>query len=91
MVIPSLGVIFSIYLITQCSLIQIALGLILLSVGVPIYIKYSPKKEVAELKEALLFSESIIKRAYDQEERFLAHALMHIKRLYRRKTGRKQT
>ena len=90
-VIPSLGAVFSLYLITQCSLTQIALGLILLSIGVPIYVKYSPKKEIAELREALLSSESIMKRAYSQEERFLAHALMHIKRVYRRIAGKKQT
>jgi amino acid transporter len=89
--IPSLGAVFSLYLITQCSLTQIALGLILLSIGVPIYVKYSPKKEIAELREALLSSESIMKRAYSQEERFLAHALMHIKRVYRRIAGKKQT
>jgi amino acid transporter len=89
--IPSLGVIFSLYLITQCTLPQIALGLILLSLGLPIYIKYSPKKEIAELKEALLSHESIIERAYIQEDRFLAHALRHIKRFYRRISGKKQT
>jgi amino acid transporter len=88
--IPSLGVIFSLYLITQCTLTQIGLGLILLFVGVPIYVKYSPKKEIAELKEELLSSEAIMKRAYSQEERFLAHALMHIKRLYRRITSMKR-
>jgi amino acid transporter len=84
LIIPGLGIVFSIYLITQCSLIQIALGLVLLLVGVPIYIKYSPKKEIAELKESLLSSDSILRRAYSQEERFLAHALRHIKRAYRR-------
>lgn len=81
--IPSLGVIFSLYLITQCTLTQIALGLILLSVGVPIYIKYSPKKEITQLKEVLLSRESIIRRIHNQEERFLAHVLRHLKRLYR--------
>jgi hypothetical protein len=91
LLIPSLGVIFSLYLITQCTLTQIALGFVMLFVGVPIYIKYSPKKEIAELKEALLSSESIMKRAYSQEERFLAHALMHVKRLYRRIASKKQT
>jgi APA family basic amino acid/polyamine antiporter len=89
--IPSLGVIFSLYLITQCALTQIALGFVMLFVGVPIYIKYSPKKEIAELKEKLLSRESVMKRAYSQEERFLAHALMHIKRLYRRIASKKQT
>ena len=88
--IPVLGIVFSLYLITQCSLTQIVLGLILLSVGVPIYIKYSPKKEITELKETLLSSESAMKRAYNQEERFLAHALKHVKRAYRRLTKKKQ-
>jgi APA family basic amino acid/polyamine antiporter len=89
--IPVLAIVFSLYLITQCSFTQIALGLILLSVGVPIYIKYSPKREITELKETLLSGESAMKRAYNQEERFLAHALMHIKRLYRKFAGKKQT
>jgi len=89
--IPSLGIAFSIYLITQCSFTQIALGLILLSAGVPIYIKYTPKKEIAELKEALFSRESVVRRVYSQEERFLAHALMHLKKLYRKTASRKQT
>ena len=88
--IPILGVIFSVYLITQCSFTQIALGLILLFVGVPIYIKYSPKKEIAELKEALMSPEAILKRAHAQEDRFLAHVLKHIKNFYRRRIGKKQ-
>ena len=90
LLIPILGVIFSVYLITQCSFTQIALGLILLFVGVPIYIKYSPKKEIAELKEALMSREAILKRAHAQEERFLAHVLKHIKNFYRRRIGKKQ-
>ena len=63
LVIPILGVIFSVYLITQCSFSQIALGLILLFVGVPIYIKYSPKKEIAELKEALMSPETYLENS----------------------------
>jgi hypothetical protein len=88
--IPILGVIFSVYLITQCSFSQITLGLILLFVGVPIYIKYSPKKEIAELKEALISPESILKSAHAQEDRFLAHVLKHIKNFYRKRIGKKQ-
>jgi APA family basic amino acid/polyamine antiporter len=91
LILPSLGVIFSFYLISQCTLTQIALGLALLLIGVPIYIKYSPKKEIAELKEALISREAMLKRAYEQEHTFLAHALRHIKRYYRRATGKKQT
>jgi hypothetical protein len=88
--IPILGVIFSLYLITQCNFTQIVLGIVLLFVGVPIYIKYSPKKEIAELKEALISRESILRTAHSQEERFLAHVLKHIKNFYRRRIRKKQ-
>jgi APA family basic amino acid/polyamine antiporter len=91
LILPSLGVVFSLYLITQCTPTQIALGLALLIIGVPIYVKYSPKKEIAELKEALTSREATLKRAYEQEHTFLAHALRHIKKIYRRTTGKKQT
>lgn len=90
LIIPVLGVGFSLLLITQCTLIQIALGLLLLLVGVPIYIKYSPKKEIAELKQELLSREAVLKRADEEEQRFLAHVLRHIKRLYRRTVEKKQ-
>jgi amino acid transporter len=90
-IIPVLGIIFSFYLITQCPLNQIALGIVMLAVGIPIYIKYTPKKEIAELKEELLSRESRLRRAAGQEERFLAHLLWHIKKYYRRSRGTKQT
>jgi APA family basic amino acid/polyamine antiporter len=90
MILPVLGIIFSIYLITQCTLLQIGLGLVLLVAGIPMYIKYSPKKEITELKEILLSSESIMKRAGREEQRFLANVLRHVKRLYRR-TRRKKS
>jgi hypothetical protein len=59
-------------------------------VGVPIYIKYSPKKEIAELKEAFMSRDEILKRAHAQEDRFLAHVLKHVKNFYRRRIGKKQ-
>jgi len=91
LLIPSLGVIFSLYLISQCTITQIATGIILLFVGIPVYLKYSPKKEMTELKKALLSRDSILKRTYRQEQRFLAHLLRHVKRGYRKITGKKQT
>jgi len=89
--IPSLGTFFSIYLISQCSPTQIITGLFLVLIGLPIYIKYSPKKEITELRDALLSRGSILQRTYREEERFLAHLLRHIKRLYRRLVGKEET
>ena len=83
-VIPVLGIVFSFYLITQCSPLQIAFGLLLLLVGVPIYIKFSPKKELTEAKQALIYEQNIFRRIYQQEHVFLAHLIFHFGEYYRR-------
>ena len=88
MVIPILGIVFSAYLITQCSLTQIAIGVLLLVVGIPIYIKYSPKKELTEAKQLLVSEPNIFRRIYNQEHVFLAHLLHHFRNLYRRLRGK---
>jgi amino acid transporter len=91
LLIPGLGILFSVYLISQCTPVQLAIGVLLLLVGVPIYIKYSPKKEIAELKYGLLSRESVLRRTYTQERVFLAHVLLHIKRAYRKATRKEQS
>ena len=88
MVIPVLGIVFPAYLITQCSLSQIAIGVLLLSVGIPIYIKFSPKKELAEAKQALLTPQNIFRRMYRQQQVFLAHLFYHIREYYRKLMGK---
>jgi basic amino acid/polyamine antiporter, APA family len=82
LIIAFLGILFSAFLISQCTPIQIALGVGLLLAGVPIYIKFTPKKEITELKEALLARENMLKRVYWQERTFLAHALLHVRQWY---------
>jgi APA family basic amino acid/polyamine antiporter len=84
LIIPSLGIAFSVYLITQCTTTQIAIGALLLVAGVPIYIWYSPKKELTELKSSLLSPQATLKRIYEQEHVFLAHLILHLKRSYRK-------
>ncbi len=79
LILAALGILFSVFLITQCSPEQIALGILLLLAGVPVYIKYSPKKEIVELREELLSPENVLRRIYGQERTFLAHALLHLR------------
>ncbi len=86
--IPVIGIVFSAYLITQCSPTQLAIGVALLVVGVPIYIKYSPKKELADAKKAFLSEQNIIRRMYRQEHVFLAHSLFHLRQWIRRLKGK---
>jgi APA family basic amino acid/polyamine antiporter len=86
-IIPALGIVFSVFLISQCTPIQLALGIALLLAGVPIYIKFTPKKEISELKETLLSRDNVLRRIYGQERTFLAHALLHVKKWYRKARG----
>ena len=88
--IPVMGAIFSLYLLSQCSLEQFEIGAALLALGVIVYWRFSPGEELKEIREAYLSQDSVLERLYDQEERFLAHLLRHIKRLYRRLTGKEQ-
>ena len=91
LVLPIFGILFSAYLISQCTPLQLGLGVLLLLAGVPIYVKYSPKKEIEELKNAWLDREHILKRLYAQERVFLAHVLLHIKNFYRKLSGKKES
>jgi len=76
-IVPALTIVFSALLMTQVSLQQIAISLVLLSVGVPLYAFFSPKSELAELKTQFLSTQAILERAYHQGDTFLAHALRH--------------
>ncbi len=83
-VIPIVGIVFSAYLITQCTPTQLLIGVILLAIGVPIYIKFSPKKELTDIKKTFLSEQNILRRIYRYEHVFLAHALHHLRQWIRR-------
>ena len=56
----------------------------MLGVEVPIYIKYSPKKELTEVKQLIISEQSIFRRMYRQEHVFLANIFYHLGEYYRR-------
>jgi hypothetical protein len=45
---------------------------------------------LTELKEAFLSREAVLQGLYCQEERFLTHALRHVKWAYRRLAGKEE-
>jgi hypothetical protein len=57
---------------------------LLLVVGVPIYVKYSPKHELADIKKSFLSEQNILRRIYREEHVFLAHVIYHLGEYYRR-------
>lgn len=77
-VMPILTIVFSAFLMLQVSLQQIVIALILLGLGIPLYAFFSPKSELAELKEKFLSTGAILERAYRQRDTFLAHLVHHL-------------
>jgi APA family basic amino acid/polyamine antiporter len=76
--IPIAGIVFSAILmvLVDPQLILVSVGLLLL--GIPIYALFSPKKELHELREAFLSQEAVLRRTYEQGDRFLAHPWRHL-------------
>ena len=69
---------------TQVTVNQILISLLLFGVGVPVYAIFAPKKEITMLKKDYLSREAVLERAYHQGEIYLANVIRHIKwRLYR--------
>lgn len=77
--IPVIGALFGVVLLSQVGLDQILVSLVLLGVGVPIYVFFSPKKELHDLKGAFLSREAVLKRSFEQGEVFLGHFVRHVK------------
>lgn len=85
--IPVVGMFFSVVLMGLVTPRLIGISLVLLAVGIPIYVFFSPRKELLELKDAFLSAEAISRRAYLEGQRFLAYPLRAIKRLLRRRSA----
>ena len=88
--VPLLGALFSLLLMTQVALNQIVISIVFLGFGVIIYVFFSPKKELTELKSAFLSRNAILKRTYEQGERFLAHPIRLIKLMYYHLTNKEE-
>ncbi len=90
LVLAVLGIVFSAFLISQCTPTQLALGTAMLLAGVPIYVKFTPKKEILDLKESLVARENVLKRIYSEQRTFLAHALLHLRNWIRKVADKMQ-
>jgi len=76
--VPTLGIVFSLLLMTQVETQQILTACFLLAIGIPLYAFFSPKKELPELRDVFLSRDAILRRAYDQGEKFLAYPIRRI-------------
>ncbi len=83
-IIPVLGVIIALYMMSQCNLNQIIAGVVFIALGIPIYWKYSPKEEIRSVIKDVTSRRAILTRWILSQERFLAYFLRRLYYLIRR-------
>ena len=83
-IIPIAGVLISIYMMTQCNLNQVIAGVVFIALGIPIYWKYSPKKEIRSVIKDVTSRRAILTRWVISQERFLAYFLRRVYYLLRK-------
>jgi APA family basic amino acid/polyamine antiporter len=90
-IIPVLGIIIIIYMITQTAPNQILIGTILILLGIPIYLKYAPKTQIKTVKRDIELCKGYCKtcvrtccRRLPSQEPFLAHVIWHLRNFVKR-------
>jgi amino acid transporter len=90
-IIPVLGIIIIIYMITQTAINQIMIGTILILLGIPIYLKYAPKTQIKTVKRDIGLCRGYCKtcvraccRRLPSQEPFLAHVIWHLRNFVKR-------
>ncbi len=81
---PAIGVIISLYIMSQCDPKQIVIGTILIVAGIPIYWKYSPKEEIRDVIKDITSREVFIRRWVRSREVFLGYLLRRLYHIIRR-------
>jgi APA family basic amino acid/polyamine antiporter len=81
-ILPWLGVFICGYLLYSASLFDKVVGTLVLLLGVPLYIFFSPKTDIHHLKELVFSEERIFARRFRRQERFLANLLRLVRGAY---------
>lgn len=87
-IVPVLGVIISIYIMTQCEINQILIGTALILLGIPVYVFFAPKTEIKTVKRDLKEGEDYVSKTIQRDEVFLAKFINQIKELVTRTKNR---
>jgi amino acid transporter len=77
--IPWIGILICLYLLYSTSLFDKIVGSLLILAGVPLYVFFSPKVAISDMKQLFFSEEAVFLRRLQRKERFLAHfiALLH--------------
>jgi APA family basic amino acid/polyamine antiporter len=84
---PWVGILISLYLLFATSLFDKLIGGLVILLGIPIYLFFSPKQDIRHLKEMFLSEEAIFFRQMERKNRYLANFIQIIHRGYQKIRG----
>jgi basic amino acid/polyamine antiporter, APA family len=90
-VLPWLGVAICLYLIYYTSLLDKIFGAVLIVLGIPLYVYFSPKVDIQHLKQFWTSESTIVEYNLERENLFLANLMRMVRRIIRKRRTRKQT
>ena len=90
-VLPWLGVAICLYLIYYTSLLDKIFGAALILLGIPLYVYFSPKVDIHDLKQFWTSESTIVEHNLERENVFLANWMRIGRRIIRKRRTRKQT
>ena len=80
-IVPVLGVVVAIYIMTQCATNQIIYGSALILLGIPVYVIFAPKTEIKTARRDLRLGEDYVSQTVERDEIFLAKFIKQIREL----------
>lgn len=83
-VLPWLGALVSVYLIYSSSLGDILVGTAVILVGIPVYLYFSKRTNLAGIGGLLEEEESVLETSLERHNKFLANLLRLLRELYRK-------
>jgi APA family basic amino acid/polyamine antiporter len=85
-VIPIAGIILSTFLMYECGITAAAFGVASILIGIPIYVLYAPRTEIATLKKDFYSTEAILERSARTEKVFLGYVVRLIRKTVARRS-----
>jgi amino acid transporter len=80
-IVPVLGVLVALYIMTQCAPNQIIIGSALILLGIPVYVIFAPRTEIKTARRDLRLGQDYVSQTIERDEIFLAKFIKQIREL----------
>jgi amino acid transporter len=86
-ILPWMGIAICLYLLYKASIFDKLVGISLILLGIPLYVFFSPKVDIYDLKKLFVSEGEILARRLERKERFLANFIEFLYEIYKKIRG----